>query len=315
LNVVDGSDTAQNSFMGIEGSCVGYVYENEFKDLIYGVNGSGLLMHDNVFDSVGFGSYDGVSHTGIVISNIDSSPGFIFYNNVTVNGLPGLDGGVSVWQTPLAGGTSYAFNNVSPNGANIQGTLLWCGEFFMGGAGGGTCTWFNNTVECGPNSDPAKACFRVGSGQSGPLIAGVEEYNTHAVGSATVNAISHECTSACPVTTANLVPQTEAVASAQGYSIAQPYAFSPTASGNATVGAGENLTSLCATISGIDAGAGTACLSDTTYAVSYNTSNHTVSYPARTPVARPATGAWDVGAYQFANGQPSPPTGLSAAVN
>jgi len=77
----------------------------------------------------------------------------------------------------------------------------------------------------------------------------------------------------------------------------------PTA-GNSTVNAGTNLTSYCTTLSGSSAGevtrAGTSCQNSTTDACSYNTGNHTVSCPGRTAVARPTTGAWDAGAYQFA---------------
>jgi hypothetical protein len=319
LNVVDGSDTAEDSFMGVEGSCVGYVYENEFKELMYGFNGNAKSIHDNVFDHVGFASYDGVSHNGIVISNLDDSGGSVFYNNVAVNSLPGATGGVSFWQTPLAGAVSYGFNNVVPNGANIQGVGAWCGEYYSSGAGGGSCTWFNNTVECGPDSNPVNACSRVGSGQSGPLIAGVNEYNSHVIynSGGSLNTISKECAAgACPVATNNIVTQTLSVANTQGYTLGEAYSFSPTASSNATVGAGLNENVLCAAISLVDSKAGAACLNDTTYAVSYNTATHTVTYPARTTIARPSAGAWDSGAYQFANGQqPNAPTGLTATVN
>jgi len=39
------------------------------------------------------------------------------------------------------------------------------------------------------------------------------------------------------------------------------------------------------------------------------------NYPAITPVPRPSSGTWDVGAYQFTGGQAvNPPTGLQATV-
>jgi Chitobiase/beta-hexosaminidase C-terminal domain len=67
-------------------------------------------------------------------------------------------------------------------------------------------------------------------------------------------------------------------------------------SGSATIGAGTNLTSLCTTLSGLDSAVGTACLSDTSLG---NT---------RVPVARPSSGAWDIGAYQYQSSQASAPT-------
>jgi hypothetical protein len=303
LNVVDGSDTAENSFMGVQGSCFGQVYENEFKELIYGFNGNAHSIHDNVFDHVGFASYDLVSHNGIVISNLDDSGGSVVYNNLILSGLPGATGGVSMWQTPPASTTSYAFNNVTTN-TNIAGTSSWCGEYYTSGAGGGACTFFNITAECGPDSDPINACFRVGSGQVGaPIISGVNEYNIHTVynSGGALNTISSECSGgACPVVTSNIVNQTLSAANGQGYTLSQTYPFSPTLSSNATVGAGTNEFALCAAITLVDANAGSACAKDTTLGVSYNTTNHTVSFPARTPNLRPSSGAWDAGAYQFA---------------
>jgi len=44
--------------------------------------------------------------------------------------------------------------------------------------------------------------------------------------------------------------------------------------------------------------AGQACKYGTTDACTYDSSTHTVTCPGRTPVARPATAAWDDGAYQ-----------------
>jgi hypothetical protein len=80
------------------------------------------------------------------------------------------------------------------------------------------------------------------------------------------------------------------------------------------VHAGANEQTLCATIAGLNPAAGIACQSDTTYGVSYNTSNHTVISPARTPVARPMTGTWDSGAYQFSSQVPAPVTAVKAKV-
>jgi hypothetical protein len=69
--------------------------------------------------------------------------------------------------------------------------------------------------------------------------------------------------------------------------------------------------SLCTAILAFNSAAGTACQSATGYACSYNTSNHTVSCPALTLVGRPASAAWDTGAYQGATAI-QPASGLKA---
>jgi hypothetical protein len=67
----------------------------------------------------------------------------------------------------------------------------------------------------------------------------------------------------------------------------------------------------------LNAAAGTACQNSNGYACSYNTSNHTVSCPIKTLVARPASTGWDIGAYQYNAGDPppNPPTALTAVVH
>ena len=319
-NVISGADTTKDSFMGLEDAPFGEVYQNQFEFIEYAMNGTCHLVHDNTLLSVGFLVYaGGVSHTGEMISNLDAPDGCIFYNNVVRYSFAGGSGGVPIWQTPNLGKTSYAFNNVFPDSPPIGGTALWCGEFFISNSsGGGTCTWFNNTMECGADSNPSNTCFRIGTGQPGVHPAAINEYNNHTIGNVAVNYLSPECVSACTLTVKNSVAHTKSAANAQGYSMGQTYPFSPTLVTNSTVGTGLNESALCTAIGAISATAGTACLSDTTYGVSYNPANHTVSWPARTPVARPGVGPWDIGAYQFnssTSGQPNPPTGLAATVN
>ena len=43
--------------------------------------------------------------------------------------------------------------------------------------------------------------------------------------------------------------------------------------------------------------------------------NDTTKGNTRTPMARPQSGPWDIGAYLYGSGAPAPPTGLSAIVN
>jgi hypothetical protein len=96
-------------------------------------------------------------------------------------------------------------------------------------------------------------------------------------------------------TNLNNVLQTLAVATAQGYTPSEPFAYSPTA-GGATISAGLNLTALAA-------GATISLLQDTTFGGS------------RATKPRPASGAWDAGAYEFVVGtKPTPPTNLTITV-
>jgi hypothetical protein len=110
----------------------------------------------------------------------------------------------------------------------------------------------------------------------------------------------------------DVISMTDAQATAAGFTSASLY--QPTSqncngqsSPTCPIGAGANLTTSWP--SGFST-------SDATDACAYNTSNHTLSCPARTPNSRPTTGAWDVGAYEFvASGPPDPPTGVSAVAH
>lgn len=95
--------------------------------------------------------------------------------------------------------------------------------------------------------------------------------------------------------------QTLAVANSQGYT--QSNNFAPTLSSNATVTvAGGNLTSSCSAF-------GSALCSGTTGAASSTGSSYL--FPSITVVARPSSGNWNAGPYQFSSGggsTPPPPT-------
>jgi hypothetical protein len=114
-----------------------------------------------------------------------------------------------------------------------------------------------------------------------------------------------------PVQT-NVISMTDAQATAAGFTSASLYQpTSQNCNGQTSpacpIGAGANMTSSWP--SGFST-------SDATDACAYNTSNHTLSCPARTPNSRPTSGAWDVGAYEFvASGPPDPPTGVSAVAH
>jgi hypothetical protein len=106
-------------------------------------------------------------------------------------------------------------------------------------------------------------------------------------------------------------------ATTNGYTPVNGYA--PTSGASPTVGAGTNERAYCSVLLASNdpfiQAAGTACQSGTTFAVAYDSVNHKViAGPAQPPTTRPASGAWDVGAFQYSGtkiGGPNPPGGLS----
>ena len=97
----------------------------------------------------------------------------------------------------------------------------------------------------------------------------------------------------------------------------------PTSGSDSTVVASANKQTYCTALAGyasepaIGTDAANACKYGTTDGCAYNANNHTMNCPGQSAVARPTSGAWDAGAYQY-NGQglpPNPPTSLSAVVN
>ena len=117
--------------------------------------------------------------------------------------------------------------------------------------------------------------------------------------------------SAHPVTISNNIGLTDSAAASAGYTNAQALVYSPTSSSAPTVGTGVNLSSIWPT---------RFPMNDSSIVCTQQTVNTVVqSVCSGTPNPRPATGAWDVGAYQFSAGtsssKPNPPTGLKATVN
>ena len=107
------------------------------------------------------------------------------------------------------------------------------------------------------------------------------------------------------VTISNNLGLSNSTATADGYTNSQQFVFSPTKSSNPTVNAGVNLTAL------MPAG---FVAQDSSIFCTEQTINTVVQVVCTgTPKPRPASGAWDIGAYQFTQtGQPRPPTGLTA---
>jgi len=105
--------------------------------------------------------------------------------------------------------------------------------------------------------------------------------------------------SASPVTISNNLGMTDSTATAAGYTSAQTRPFSPISGSSPSVGFGTNLTA-----TGWPAGfpttdASLICTEQTVATV-------VQAVCTGTPLARPTSGAWDAGAFQF-NGTPPPP--------
>src|SRR5208337_2297630 len=251
-----------------------YFYENGHGDMLYGFGGEGgtvNVMYNNVF-----------RHLELPPAGSNSA-GIQFYS---------------------AGGTDYFFNNVMydiPQSMNAE-LGSYCGAT-PGTCNAGTLNIFNNTIQTQTGDTPIH-CQPVGSTSTTNVA------NNHVItqASSIVNSACGSGGNAITQTT-NLL-MNNAAATSKGYTASQSFAYSPTASNSPTVGTGTNEQSNCSALLSAASGdptlvgAATACQNDTTYACSYNTSNHTMNCPARTSVSRPTSAAWNIGDYQY-NGGPS----------
>jgi hypothetical protein len=285
-NVFDGSDTAQDSFTTIYGAPES-IYANVF-NYVMSEQGTMLTFHDNLVMNI-VNSFTDVpnnpndAHPDAWQDN--GSCNATFYNNVFHNTATGAQ----ISMGPVSGCTDYAFNNVIYNMATTNGFAQGPGAVQNSG---GLSVLFNNSIEGGTwtRKKPYGACFRI---ESSLATATIE--NTQCI---TSDSSIYFTDGASPLLRANQKLSLHA-ASLQGYSTGETYAFAPPSTTGKTVGHGANQQTSCKDIAVIDAAAGLACQSDTTYAVGYDTATHSVIIPGRIIVPRPLTGKWDVGAYQF----------------
>jgi hypothetical protein len=307
-NVVDGSDsdpaTLNYQIGDLNTMAYNVIRYNQGQNSTSGC----YRIHDNLFEHLdnvadGSGAHSDVLQCYGETSNGAGDPN-LFYNNIfryiPDSGEPMSDN--AIWFFAPAGQTDYAFNNVSHD-INAGPNYYMLNQ--TGGPGGGNLALYNNTGVLGPSG----AIIRndIGGGS-------ITAVNNHWISSGSLATVFSAVSG---VTETNGIYMTPATAASQGYTSANDYA--PASSSGSTVGAGSNQTSFCNGFS--DALAKASCLSGTTAGCSYNVSNHTVNCPGVTPVARPSSGAWDVGAYQFSgtgttgttgSTQPSPPTTLTA---
>jgi hypothetical protein len=316
-NVIDGSDSSKNTMNGVYSAWSIFKY-NYVNYVVSAVLGNTDEVHDNVFQNA-VTSADG-DHCNEVFTFSPLSGNYqLIYNNVIAFGTA-CSGGVNMWFNGNGGTNAayvgYGFGNVIYNTSG--GNLINIGNH---GAGNyGTYYIFNNTLD-GTNG----GCG--GTLPSGPYWT-LYEQNNHwiacgfpplipPVGGSLIGACTNASGSGC-----NDLVQSLSAANAQGYTSSETAPFSPvnscTASTCATLQAGVNLNGnpVCATLNGVNADAYNACQKGGPGGLNYNTSNHTViNGPSHANNSRPSSGAWDIGAYQFANSPtPQPATNLKTTV-
>lgn len=259
-------------------------------------------VHDNHIEDVG--PFYCNMPTGSFAGNCNHENGFedngsndiLFYRNYITN----VNFGLAVWLSPYPAFTATAWDNVVTlvhNGSNVidlnQGvflnsTLCPGGQTAQYCTDGGTFNFYNNTIENGDttNSQVTTTCF------------------THALACTFKNNLfissnaGQPCTGFVNCTQATNLAMTETTACTTNLlcPTQTPYPFAPTTSGNITQGAGTNLNSLAT-------GSLITLAFDTSFAC--NLSGNFTACPARTPNALPSSGAYPVGAFLFASGNPS----------
>lgn len=237
--------------------------------------------------------------------NIQTTSNTFYIHDNRVHDLMGANEGCETLQIGNPTETDYVWNNVyynlgSTNGPDIpQNCSTNVAALYM----------FNNTWVV---SRSAAVSF---SGCAGTNWTTAFVFsNNHCIqGSATGGTSqSQYCLSGGTVSGATTISfqdnlsMTATTATSDGYTNSQTYVYSPTSGVAPTVGAGANLTSTY-----WPAGYST---NDTAYAALEETVNGIVEAvsPQRMSNARPSSGAWDIGAYQFSAGSPGAPAPCAA---
>ncbi len=299
-DVIDGSDSDPEA----AGTCycdfwdVAYNYIGNQADVITRYQ---HLYHDNLYE------YWYENGHGNVMESVGDAPGTnAVYNSVFRHiNVPNAAGDPFFWPYPSPGTTDYYFNLLVYDVGAME--MFNVGQNYPETNGQGPLVVFNNTIQSNSNSGNG-GIFSCVSPYPYLLTLANNHYiiDTTAYNAACVTAPNSDTTSRL---------MTNATATTDGYNSSELYAYSPPFSNSPTVGAGTNEnTNFCGalTTAGLT-GAATACQSDTTYACSYDSSNHTVSCPARTTNVRPGSGNWDIGAYEYGD-PPNPPSNLTAVV-
>jgi hypothetical protein len=239
------------------------------------------VFHDNLYEY-----YYENGHSNL-LEDAETSPIGAIYDNIFRH----LYGKLVFWPGPTGSSdSSYFFNNLVYDVSTSQ-------YFDYGNIGVGTDSGqyfvFNNTFQS--------------NGSNSTVIACSASHNTFKnTNNQFIDDAAPFPSSCSGMTNTTPVSMSNSAATTAGFTSTQSFAYSPTASTRPTVGVGTNeYSGYCSTLTGsgdaLIQAAGKACQSDTTYACTYDTTSHSVSCPARSPNQRPASAAWDVGAFQFSS--------------
>lgn len=280
--VADGTDSDNRIFTAMEWQC--YDVHNSHFNRYTNIVCAHHLSYGNEFSNTAQSSVT-PDHGNVFEENgsVQNAGPNAWFNNLVHDN----NNGVTIWLNPQVGSTDYSFGNILWNNQNSANT------FNVGDNGGpiGNQVIFNNTFE-NPENSTVMRC------QPSAVTYGVQQVNNHAItdGGSMTNCTSPQQTAF----TTNLV-QSHSTATGQGYTSSETFVYSPTLVTNSTVAAGTNeVSGYCAALtSGGNTLAGTACLSDTSYACAYNSSGNTLTCPTRTASTHPSSTAWDIGAFQF----------------
>ena len=288
-NAVNGSPC--NSGWGIQGDCatVAYSIIRFTTNAILCTNP--ILVHDNLFEfnyATLDGNLNGGPHPNIVENPTDVGLTFTFYNNLVRHNLMN----VNVW---VEGQNQWIFNNVIFDSGTSAANCVMIQS--------GTATWnayiYNNTLN---NNDGNGCKVQYLASPSGGNVYYANNHFIAMGGTALTNVyINNSGGTATTNDNGGELYQTQVVANGQGYTNGNNYAPSL---GGSTIGAGNNETSSCSAFS-----ADSALCSGTSVGVSEVSgpnSGKYISYPATAINTRPASGAWDAGAYEFQTAPPAP---------
>lgn len=326
-NVIDGSDAIPGACNAAIFPYISHWKDNMFRYTTQIVATTCHDIHDNVFEHFYNPYFVGGHGNGLECNGDQQGPTpNVYYNNIMRHFDPsfGLGGQVDLWFCP--GPTpEYWFNNMMYDLNPTAGQGSWD---IAGPPTYAACTnsggqyMFNNTLV-----DTQQPCYEPVNNSSHGQYLNV--FNEHLIATGYDGSGTGGCNGG--LSSPTNISMSDAVATAQGYTTGSPgtsftntcandgsAACSPTSPSAATVGKGSNVMAYCNQLAtytseyAIGTEAANACRFGTTDACTYNVSNHTMVCPAQTATARPASGAWDVGAYQFSSAQgpqlPMPPT-------
>jgi hypothetical protein len=316
-SVIDGSDTSKDMLQAVSGA-PNFMYNNVFQYVTNEFQNEVSVVYSNYFGPL-VGSFAAGQHqNALQIATVDNGETYqlVFDNVITGSTCASCGGAVKLWldQDAVPAGTvGYAFNNVIYN--NSPGNLIDLGGHTA--VFNGIWNFFNNTVECGTDSSPgsgAGGCANDFGGAAGMTFQ-FNHGNNHIITNAST---PFSCTyGTCATILGPDLVQSVSAATAKGFTSTSMYAFQTTSANGGTAGAGTNAQAECTAINEIGniyaTAAYNACLYDTGYSCTYNTSNHTISCPNRSENTRPPINAWDIGAYQYSQGPP-PPSGVQFTV-